>query len=279
MSGIVLVIPVLAGKSEYWRRISQEILELHRAEYETSRKALEITREMAWITPTPRGEVLLLYLESPEPDRTLSALAQSEQTFDCWFRQQLREVCGQDSNRIFPGWPAELLYGWQNMPEETGFLTFQSTLQTERKIVMSLEANKELARRLYQAMNEADMAAVDQLLSPDFVNHDPGLPPLPPGPESFKQVIGMIHNGFPDGKFEIQDIVAEGDLVAVRWIISGTHQGEFAGVPPTGKHISVGGSVLQRIENGKSAEHWALWDVLGMLTQMGAIPAGSEQAS
>lgn len=140
---------------------------------------------------------------------------------------------------------------------------------------MSLEENKELARKLYQAMNEADYAALDPLLSPDMVNNDPGLPPLPPGPEGFKQVVSMLHTGFPDGKFTLQDLVAEGDLVAVRWIYSGTHQGEFAGVPPTGKKISVGGTVIQRIENGKSAEHWAIWDVLGMLTQMEAIPVAS----
>ena len=140
---------------------------------------------------------------------------------------------------------------------------------------MSLEENKELVRQLYRAMDAADYATLETLIASDMVNHDPGLPPLPPGPEGYKQVVSMLHTGFPDGKFEVQDMIAEGDLVVSRWIYNGTHEGEFAGVPATGKKVSVTGTVIQRIENGKSAEHWAIWDVLGMLTQMGAIPVGS----
>jgi steroid delta-isomerase-like uncharacterized protein len=140
---------------------------------------------------------------------------------------------------------------------------------------MSLEENKEKTRGLYQAMNGSDFAALEELMDPAIVNNDPGLPPLPPGIEGFKALVNLLHAGFPDGKFVVVDLVAEGDYVAARWTFSGTHQGEFAGVPATGKFVSVGGSVIHRYANGKSAEHWALWDVLGMLRQMGAIPASS----
>ena len=141
---------------------------------------------------------------------------------------------------------------------------------------MSLEENKETTRRIYKAMNEVDFATLEELMDPNIVNNDPGLPPLPPGIEGFKMVVNLLHAGFPrDGKFVIEDMVAEGDFVAVRWTYSGTHLGEFAGVQATGKFVSVDGTVIQRFVNGKSAEHWAMWDVLGMLRQMDAIPASS----
>lgn len=138
----------------------------------------------------------------------------------------------------------------------------------------SLEDNKAKALRIYKAMSEADLATIDELVAADMVNNDPSLPPLAPGIAGYKQLIGLIKAGVPDAIFEVVDQVAEGDLVASRWIISGTHQGEFLGIPATNKKVATSGTVIQRFENNKSQEHWAIWDTMGLLVQLGVVPGG-----
>lgn len=112
MSAIVLALPILPGKSELWRRTIQEMLESRRAAYETSRQALAVTREVCWVAQTSLGEMAFIYLETTQALQTLAGLAESGDAFDCWFKQQLREINGVDLEQPSPGWPGEMLYEW-----------------------------------------------------------------------------------------------------------------------------------------------------------------------
>jgi len=93
------------------------------------------------------------------------------------------------------------------------------------------------------------------------------------GPEEFKQFLSLYLTAFPDARFTVEDDLAEGDLVVSRSTLCGTHQGEFMGIPPTGKPVTVTGIAIDRIVGGKFVEGWLNFDALGMLHQLGVIPA------
>ena len=143
---------------------------------------------------------------------------------------------------------------------------------------MSTEENKALVQRAVDAFNQGDWTAVDQLFAPSYVDHDPSRAGLPPGPEGVKQAWRMFRAAFPDLTATIEDMIAEGDTVAVRGTVYGTHQGELLGIPPTGKPVTVTLIDINRFEDGKLVERWAETDMLGLLQQLGAMPA-SGQAS
>lgn len=132
--------------------------------------------------------------------------------------------------------------------------------------------NKQIARRTFEEIwNRGDLDAVDELIAGDFIGHSP--PDETHGPEGIKQFVSAMRSAFPDLHFTIEDQIAEGDRVATLWKAGGTHQGEFEGVPPTGKQASVQGMTIDRIANGKVVEGWTNWDALGLLQKLGAIPA------
>jgi len=134
------------------------------------------------------------------------------------------------------------------------------------------EANKAIIRRYREVHNQNNMDALNEIVAADLIAHSQ-LPNVPPGREGGK----MVHQGslasFPDGKTTTNDLVAEGDKVVERFTFVGTHKGEFLGIPATGKQITVTGMSVFRIANGKIVEHWGENDAMGLLTQMGVIPA------
>ena len=136
---------------------------------------------------------------------------------------------------------------------------------------MSTEANKAVVRRaIDQIINQKVLGAIDELFAPDYVDHA-----SPEGEaqdrEGFKHFARMLFDAFPDFHIEIEDMIAEGDRVMYRGTVSGTHAGEFMGAHPTGKRFSVAEMHVDRVVNGKIAEHWGLMDILGMLQQIGVI--------
>ena len=139
---------------------------------------------------------------------------------------------------------------------------------------MSTEANKVIVRRLFEeAFEHGNLAMLDEIIAPDQVNGGPGaLPGMPSGPEGSKMLISAYRNAFPDLHFTIDEQIAEGDKVVTRWTAHGTHNGELAGLPPTGKPATVVGMGIDRVENGKIVESWGLFDQFGMLQQLGVIP-------
>src|SRR5918992_2403438 len=119
------------------------------------------------------------------------------------------------------------------------------------------EKNKALVRRYFaEAWSEGNVAAVDEFMAPNYVEHPITSELLPPGPEGLKEAITTYHTAFPDLEATIDDIFAEGEMVAYRWILRGTHLGEWLGIPPTGNHFTASGISVYRIAEGKVMEGW-----------------------
>jgi len=141
---------------------------------------------------------------------------------------------------------------------------------------MSTENNKALIRRVNEeAINQGNLALLDELVGSDYVEHDPNYPQAVCGAEGLKQYFQTFRSAFPDLHFTIEDIIGEGDTVAVRQTGRGTHQGELFGIPPTGKQVTVTAMIFHRFVNGKPVESWVNSDSMGMLQQLGVIPAMS----
>lgn len=140
---------------------------------------------------------------------------------------------------------------------------------------MSLEENKSVVRRLYELSTKKDVAALFDMYDPGYVEH------MPDGDQTLDQLkrgIPVYFAAFPDLKFAIEDMVAEGDKVAYRVTITGTHTGApFRGLAPSGKKILMQNTSIKRIANGKLAESWGTLDALTMMRQLGLIPARPAQ--
>ncbi|HET7271869.1 MAG TPA: ester cyclase, partial [Rubrobacter sp.] len=142
------------------------------------------------------------------------------------------------------------------------------------------EANKEIARRvLEEAFGQGRLEIIDEVLDPDFVCYDPNSESGEVrGADTMKGEIEYFRSAVPDLTYTVEDQVVEGDKVVSRYTVRGTHQGEFFGVPGSGKHIEMTGINIDRFdENGKMVEEWPEYDLLGAMQQMGAVP-GSQQA-
>jgi steroid delta-isomerase-like uncharacterized protein len=133
-----------------------------------------------------------------------------------------------------------------------------------------LQKNKSIAQRFLDALwNTQNYAVVDELLASDYDGHSST---VIDGPEGAKQFVPILRSAFPDFKFTVVDQVAEGDRVATRWIIRGTHHGEFQGVPPTGRKVEISGITIFRVADGVLVDGWTNEDLLGLLQQLGAAP-------
>jgi len=136
---------------------------------------------------------------------------------------------------------------------------------------MAAEENREIVRRFWGVWEEGNLGLVDELVAPDYVNHSPGMPNQPEGPEGVKAVVSMFRAGMPNLRVVIEDMIAEGDKVMMRYKIEGTHEGELFGVPPTGRRVSIESITVERVSGGKIREHWRVTDTLDMMQQLGAI--------
>jgi steroid delta-isomerase-like uncharacterized protein len=125
---------------------------------------------------------------------------------------------------------------------------------------------------LVDAFSTGDLAPADAWVAPDFQNHDPSTPPLPQGPEGFKQLITGYRAAFPDIRMTLDDVLVEGDKVVGRWTAQGTNTGSLNGMPPTGKKATISGISILTFVNDQVAEQRTNWDTLGMLQQLGVIP-------
>ena len=140
---------------------------------------------------------------------------------------------------------------------------------------MSAE-NKEIVRSLYEEVwNKRRLELVDEIISPSHALHDPNLSGSAIGPEAYKRQVTRFVTGFPDLRFRIDDAIAENDKIVVAWTISGTHNGEFMGIPATNKKVSFDGITINHIVNGKIMDSYISYDALGMIQQLGvALPMG-----
>jgi predicted ester cyclase len=139
--------------------------------------------------------------------------------------------------------------------------------------LMSIEENKALVRRFYEEIDKGNLAAMDELVADDYVDHNP--PPLPglaSGREGLKQAFRIFWEATP-GYHHIEDQIAEGDRVVTRLTSYGKHEGDLPGAPRTGNDLKMSSITIHRIERGRLAEKWAEKDVLGFLKQIGVMPA------
>ena len=144
---------------------------------------------------------------------------------------------------------------------------------------MSAEDNKALVRRYCEeAWNKHNPAVVDQIYATDFVDRSPDIPGIPHTRDGLKQFMGVYLRAFPDANITVEDQLVEGDRVVTRWTGRGTQTGEFMDMPPSGKRVAVPGIQIDRFSGGKIVEEWTLFDQLGMLQQLGAIPAPGQPA-
>lgn len=136
----------------------------------------------------------------------------------------------------------------------------------------TLEENKRIVRRFIEEIFlRRDFAAVAELLTEDFTPHTWG--PMRPGRDGLKEAITRVSTGISDARMTIDDVIAEGDRVAVRVTSSAVQTGEFMGMPPSGKRYEIGEIHIFRLRDGRVAEHWHQADFLGMMRQLGAMPA------
>jgi len=139
------------------------------------------------------------------------------------------------------------------------------------------EQNKMLVRRAYEEVyNQGRLELIDELVTDDFVVHV-GAEDLH-GPAALKEYVTMLRGGFPDLHLTIDMQVADGDIVVTRWTGHGTHTGAFQGIPPTGRRGSMTGIDIDRIHDGRTVECWTNTDELGLLQQLGVIPAPEQIA-
>lgn len=140
---------------------------------------------------------------------------------------------------------------------------------------MSIEQNKTTVRRFYEEMLSGhNLGVAADLFTADFIDHDPEDPDgRLSGVDGAREEVGVYIAAFPDMEVRVDDIFGEGDRVVVRGTLRGTHRGAFAGIPPTGKAVTVGAMQTFRMVDGKIAEAWLSIDRLGMLQQLGVMPA------
>jgi steroid delta-isomerase-like uncharacterized protein len=140
---------------------------------------------------------------------------------------------------------------------------------------VSAEENKRLARDAIQIWTTGDFDAADEIYAPDYVNHqhhDPDNPRDLRGVEAMKAFATEFREVFPDFHDSIDIQIAEGEMVATRFTSRGTHKGAFMRVEPTNKELSWTGITIDRIAEGRIAESWANWDLMGIMQQLGVIP-------
>lgn len=134
------------------------------------------------------------------------------------------------------------------------------------------EKNKAIVRSLYEGFNTGDVDKVVEESAPDFVNYSAPRG-VPQSREGWKQLLQMFRLAFPDIQFHLEQEIAEGDLVVTQFTGYGTHHGEFMGIPPTGKEVTMSGMVILRFDGDKIVERWEEFNMLGLLVQLGAVPA------
>jgi steroid delta-isomerase-like uncharacterized protein len=146
-------------------------------------------------------------------------------------------------------------------------MTEKTSSQDRSMSTVTLEANKALIRRVFDEVIPAgDPTAMRDLMAPDFLDHDP-LPGQPAGAAGGEYVVSTMHTAHPDLRFTIDDLVAEGDRVTIRWTLRGTNTGPMLGRPPSGQPVELAAIVIFRIADGRIAERWAGW-------KPGFAPAG-----
>jgi steroid delta-isomerase-like uncharacterized protein len=138
---------------------------------------------------------------------------------------------------------------------------------------MSMESVAISRRLIEEVWNNRRLEVINELIASTHTNHDPNTPDLGNGPEGYKRLVSLYTTAFPDLRLTIEDTVSEDDKLVISWNVSGTHKGDLKGIPPTNKKMSVEGITISRHANGKILDSRVSWDALGMMQQLGIVPA------
>jgi steroid delta-isomerase-like uncharacterized protein len=139
------------------------------------------------------------------------------------------------------------------------------------------EHNKAIVRRLFAELwNTGNLSMADQIFAPTYEHHDPSTPDFGRGPDSEKKRASLYRNAFPDMHLTIEDVIAEGETVMTRWSCQGTHKGDLNGIAPTGRRFTITGVTIARVSAGKIVEGFVNWDALGLMQQLGVVPAPAQ---
>jgi steroid delta-isomerase-like uncharacterized protein len=134
-------------------------------------------------------------------------------------------------------------------------------------------ANKAIVQRLYEEVwNRRKLEVIKEIISPSHALQAPNMSGSSIGPEAYKRNVLAFLAGFPDLRWSIEDTIAEKDKVVACWTISGTHKGDYVGIPATNKKVSVEGITIHNVAGGKIMDSYSNWDVLGMMQQLGVVP-------
>lgn len=140
--------------------------------------------------------------------------------------------------------------------------------------------NQSVVKRWWEELwNQGNLAVADQIVAPNFTDHDPASPWVPPGIDGCKTLVTGYRTVFPDIHFAIEQEVAAGDKVVSHWRCRGTHRAELMGIPATGKTIDVEGISILHLDHGKITHQTTIWDAFGMMRQLGALPASPPAAT
>ena len=140
--------------------------------------------------------------------------------------------------------------------------------------------NRAIVLRLYEEVwNKRRLEFASELISPSHALHGANFSGSSIGPEAYGRQVSLFVAGLPDLRFAIEDTVVENDKVVACWTISGTHKGEFMGVPATGKKVSIEGMTIHHIADGKIMDSYSSWDALGVMQQLGAVPVPGQSKS
>jgi predicted ester cyclase len=134
--------------------------------------------------------------------------------------------------------------------------------------------NKNVVRKLFNDfLSKGNLTVADQIIAPNHIHHDPATPDFGLGPEGQKKTISLYRNAFPDLRFKVNEMIVAGNFVTTRYTSTGTHKVEFNGIAPTNRTLSVEGIAINRLSRGKIVETWVVWDALGLMQQLGQVPA------
>jgi steroid delta-isomerase-like uncharacterized protein len=141
------------------------------------------------------------------------------------------------------------------------------------------DENKAVARRFFEVFSSGDVDALDDTVAEDAIDHDAYNPYASEGREGAKKVITMYREAFPDLVMQVDEQIAEGDMVATRWHAEGTHEGDLMGFAGTGNRATTHGIAIDRVQDGKVVEAWVQWDVMHLMQVIGAVPAPEAAAA
>jgi steroid delta-isomerase-like uncharacterized protein len=142
---------------------------------------------------------------------------------------------------------------------------------TDEEETVMPEDTRRLVARFYDGINAGNLGVIDELVADDFAEHEE-FPGISQDKEGVRQFFTMFRTGFPDMRMDAHDVLIDGDLVCIRSTMSGTQQGEFMGMPPTGKRFEVSAIDMVRVRDGKVTDHWGVMDAMKMMQQLGVIP-------